>query len=128
MIIQSSQPETTLPYRVWMAIKDSPQCRLHSVARMLGMEPKAVSSAFSKLWQTGKILRTGGRNNYLYTVAPEATHPAKYGRGPYKTSDKCGSMGRLKFVKSTAGNTIFEECRQNWQGYELNKRLREVRA
>lgn len=121
----ATEIETTLPYKIWTVIESHPGCNMQFIARQLGMGTREISSPMTKLCRAEKLVRTGIRGKAIYTIRRGARPPNKHGRGTYKPKD---FVGEMTYVTSHDGNTIFEECRQNWPGYELNKRLREVRA
>ncbi|RKQ38369.1 hypothetical protein [Enterobacter sp. R1(2018)] len=116
---------TTLPYRIWIYVRDNPDIPMADIAEAMDLPTTSTTGPVSALCGRGKLKRTGRRGSYLYSIVKDCIPPAPEGRYVERFTDKLGS---LKFISSHDGNTIFDECRQNWIGYELNKLLREVRA
>ena len=121
----ATEIQTTLPYKIWTVIESHPGCNMQFIARQLDMDTREISSPITKLCHAGKLLRTGSRGSRAYSTRHGVKPPNKYGRGTYQPKD---FVGEMTYVTSHDGNTIFEECRQNWPGYQLNQYLREVRA
>ncbi|WP_435952709.1 hypothetical protein [Dryocola sp. BD626] len=115
----------TLPYRIWIFVHDNPDSQMLQIAKAMDLPTTSITGPVSALCGRGKLKRTGRRGSYLYSVVEGCIPPAPEGRYVEKQNDKIGTM---KFVTSHVGNEIFDECRQNWPGYKLNKLLREVRT
>jgi len=64
-----------------------------------------ISCAIVEMGYRGEVMFTGTRRSKVYRLPTEAEKP-----------------------KPSAGNSIFDECRANWPGYQLNQLIRGVRA
>lgn len=111
-------------YRVFCFIREHRGSTILQVANSLDTIPQCVSSIVSKLCKEGKAKRQGSKGKYRYEIVKGAQHPAKHNRYTNLSSMECNMV----VVKSSKGNTIFDECRANWRGYQINKLLEGVRA
>lgn len=117
--------ELSRAYQLWLIIKDNPGIKMADVAKAMGSTTMRISSDMTKLVTAGNISNSGKRGARAYEVIKDHP-PVMYGRGVYKTAREPEKP--VIFLKPTPGNSVFEECRANWMGYQLNQYLREVRA
>lgn len=117
--------ELSRAYQIWTIIQHSPGINLSGIAKAMGCHSRNVSDAVTKLRKAGCVTCVGKKGFRCYS-AVKSSPPEMYGRGSYRPASE--PVKQVIFMKPTPGNPVFEECRQNWPGYELNKRLREVRA
>lgn len=117
--------ELSRAYQLWLIIKDNPGIKMPDVAKAMGSHTKNISDAITKMVKSGNISTQGKKGIRTYT-ANKSSPPVMYGRGSYKLGKEPAKPSI--FLEPTPGNSVFEECRANWQGYQLNQYLREVRA
>lgn len=117
--------ELSRAYQLWIIIKDNPGITMPEIAKTLGTHTKSISDAITKLVKADNITSKGKRGFRTYSVR-ESNPPEKFGRGSYKMDSK--SSATVIFMPPTPGNSVFEECRANWQGYQINKMLEGVRV
>ena len=116
--------ELSRGYQIWLIIQNNPDIKMPDVAKAMGSNTQSISDAMTKLVKAENIISKGKRGARTYQVN-ESNPPEMYGRGSYCT-DKPAEKP-VYFLKPTPGNSVFDECRANWQGYQLNQYLREVR-
>lgn len=117
--------ELSRAYQLWLIIKDNPGIKMADIAKAMGSHTKNVSDAITKMVKAGSVT-SKGKKGYRTYKANKSNPPVMYGRGSYNLAKE--SPKPVYFVEATPGNSVFEECRANWQGYQLNQYLREVRA
>ena len=113
----------SLNYRIWEWLSRNPNQKQGAIVAEFGINQTTIASALLKMMRRGSIERSGEKQKYTYTATNIA--PQNYGRVKPDYRYECGQM---VFVESSAGNTIFDECRQNWSGYQINKMLEGVRV
>lgn len=111
-----------LNYRIWEWLSHNPNQKQGAIVAEFGINQTTIASALLKMMRRGSIERSGEK--WQYTYAATGIAPQKYGRVKPDYRVECGQMVT---VESSAGNTIFDECRQNWSGYQINKMLEGVR-
>ena len=116
--------ELSRGYQIWLIIKNNPGITMPDIAKAMGCHTKNISDAVTKLTKAENITNKGKRGFRAYSVR-ESNPPEMYGRGSYCTEKPTEKP--VYFLKPTPGNSVFEECRANWMGYQLNQYLREVR-
>ncbi|WP_336709830.1 MULTISPECIES: hypothetical protein [unclassified Cedecea] len=114
--------KVNLNYRIWEWLSRNPNKKQGEIVAQFAINQTTIASALLKMMRRGSIERSGEKWQYTYAATDIA--PQKYGRVKPDYRTECGQM---VFVESSAGNTIFDECRQNWSGYQINKMLEGVR-
>lgn len=115
--------QPNLNYRIWEWLSRNQNQKQGAIVAEFGINQTTIASALQKMMRRGSIERSGEKQKYTY-AATNIT-PQKYGRVKPDYRYECGQM---VFVERSAGNTIFDECRQNWSGYQINKMLEGVRV
>lgn len=115
--------QPNLNYRIWEWLSRNQNQKQGAIVAESGINQTTIASALLKMMRRGSIERSGEKQKYTYAATNVA--PQKYGRVKPDYRYECGQM---VFVESSAGNTIFDECRQNWSGYQINKMLEGVRV
>lgn len=117
--------ESTTAYRVWAFIHENPECTMSDISDGVGMKTTDISGAVSVMSLRGELVRSGTRGKYRYSVS-DRLPPKQPQRSMLEKED--GLFGVPVTVKSTAGNPVFDECRQYSGNYLLTKLVREVRC
>lgn len=113
----------SIAYKVFYTIKNNRGITMSKVSDAIGETKNNTSAAITQMCKQGKIKKTGRCGHYRYEVVKRAQPPRQYKKDDFESKD-----AKMVVVKTSKGNTIFDECRSNWQGYALNKLLGEVRA
>ncbi|MFP2504607.1 hypothetical protein [Buttiauxella gaviniae] len=79
-----------------------------AIAAASGIHIKRIQKAMQRLVASGEVSRVGFKARQMF----------------YRLNETVV----VGMVPAQPGNSVFEECRANWQGYQLNQYLREVRA
>lgn len=90
----------TTPQRAVEMLRQNGPMLATSLADSLGIPHKNMYSQLATMLARKQVIRSDVKGRHVYSAPPEPAQPKRRG---------------------TDGNTIFEECRHNWQGYQIHK-------
>ena len=117
--------EFSRAYKIWLIVKNNPGIKLRDIASEMKTKSENISDAISKMVAAGQLDVEGRKGDWSYCAAL-SNPPEMYGRGSYQRDNDI--PGEFEWLNPTAGNPVFDECRQYSGNYLLTKLIREVRV